>query len=149
MNREAAEVRKMRDSYQESLNSLEVDLRQLVAEIETLEEIRDRYVHVPGNAGEAKSPSWRNLNRQQATLRALTELGTPSRIPQIVEYLKSVGRFDDSVNLISAALSAMKRKGQVESHSRGLWQLAGTYNHPTALMTVVNAATYGDPRESG
>jgi len=90
MTAEVAEMRKMRDVYRERLESIEVDLHQLMTEVEVLEEVRDRYMSdLPGDGHDAKTPSWRNLNRQEATLRALTEPGRPltdprnRRVPEI------------------------------------------------------------------
>jgi hypothetical protein len=84
--------------------------------------------------GEADLEEWRGFRRQAAVLRALQDLGRPAHLKKIQEFLRSKGRNDDHVDLISAALSALRSKGEAEPLGGGVWVLAGNHDVPHGLQ---------------
>jgi|ERR1700728_3196508 len=84
---------------------------------------------------------WLHLNRQEAVISALRDLGHPAHINEIEGLLKSKGR-NDTYALVSAALSALRSKGIVEpAAERGVWKLAppGTVAHGPDLVDQMTA----------
>jgi len=125
---DAGELDERRTELASELEGLETEQAELLGQIQVLEAVAERYgISVGGRTDEAPlSVIWIPLNRQEAALRALHEIGEPAHLREIVEFLFSKGRRDDTMNLISAALSTLRRKGRVVPVGAGVWRLAST-----------------------
>jgi hypothetical protein len=126
------------------LEGLEAEQAELLSQVQVLEAVAERYgISVGGGTDEApRSVVWIPLNRQEAALRALNEIGEPAHLREIVEFLFSKGRRDDTLNLISAALSTLRRKGRVVPVGAGVWRL-------TTTAMVPMSSTVHDLGETG
>lgn len=109
-------------------NELSAQLEQVTREqaeaseqYATLQRILERFGETPAPA--EVPPFWIGLRRQEAVFQAMREIGEPAHLKKIVDYLRGTGRPDDSVELVSAALSTLRSKGQVEPKGRGVWAI--------------------------
>jgi hypothetical protein len=98
--------------------------------------IREDEVEMPA-AEEIRPNAWLGYKRQAAVESALIELNRPVHLRDIVEFLRSKGRTDDTVDLVSAALSALRHKGLAEPRGSGVWVRAGTDDTPTGLRQIL------------
>jgi hypothetical protein len=137
------------DRLRMRLTEVEATHKRAVEDLKTLEDIASRY-----GGGEAVVPvpapppsPWATLNRQEAILRAMREIRRPARLPEIAQHLAVNGRGNDTIQLVSAAMGALKGKNLVESHRRGVWQLTGTHNLPQDLTPVFGVEANAAPEE--
>jgi hypothetical protein len=136
---------------QTTVLSAEKELADATLELTVLDQIVGRYgmtaqVDAPEPAVEP-SP-WLHLNRQEAVYKVLSEAARPLTNGEIIEALRGHGRTSDTLPLAGAAMAALKRKGLVESHTRGVWQIAGTSDTPADLMPMFGLQVDADREES-
>ncbi len=101
-------------------------LADLVRERSALETMAEREgvkaPPVPGTVCQEGS-SWTELSRVQAVQQALAEASGPLHLVEIEAVLRSRGRSNDDVALISATLAYLKRRrGSVTSVGGGRWE---------------------------
>jgi sarcosine oxidase gamma subunit len=73
-----------------------------------------------GHATPAKSNGWEAMSRPEAVLRLLQQHDSPMSPAEITRQLAEVGRPDDP-RFVSAALSALRARRQVERVGPGEW----------------------------
>lgn len=121
--------------------SLVAALREVMATFGTPEQ--QAKAAAPPLAQETETAEWSALSRTDATLRALADADHPVGPTEIVDILRSHGRSDDTIHLISAALSYLKRRGKAGTIGHGQWvpheKLPGT-STKTTTQTILDAA---------
>jgi hypothetical protein len=139
-----AKLEAQRKALRDELAGTEQELNQARRELVVLEGLAERYGFGLQAVDAVPDNGWSELNRQEASLRAMREIGGPVSLQQIVGHLRGTGRKDDTVALISAALASLKTKGMVESVRRGVWQIATKHetviNIPASLMPKFNVS---------
>jgi hypothetical protein len=99
----------------------------------------------------AQEPRWAVLNNMDAAVAALTEIGHPASTREIYEELRVAGR-PEGFEQVRAALGYLKRKGKIDTPSRGLWQppamIESTAEAPAAVMAPQDAARENTPTGS-
>ena len=126
-----------RNEYQSRITMVDDQLSIVKTQLDALEEVAERF----GVISSDPSAQWLQMNRQDATLEALRELGAPSHLSVIVDRLVGHGR-DDTKDSTSAALSVLKNKNMVISQGQGIWALP---EHITTVTVVTPAPTVGAP----
>jgi hypothetical protein len=113
-----------------SLNQQILTMRRLLADLvrerSALEAMAEREgVKAPPASGPVcpEGPAWTELSRVQAVQQALVEASGPLHLVEIEAVLRSRGRSNDDVALISATLAYLKRRrGSVASVGGGRWE---------------------------
>jgi hypothetical protein len=124
--REALDERvRKRAEMRKRLDRAERELLRARRELMVLEGMAERYGfgENPDDAAPPATSDWVHMNRQEAALRGLKDLGRPASLKEIQGQLRSVGRDDDELPLISAALAALRKKGEVQPRDRGVWEI--------------------------
>lgn len=107
------------------LAEVEAELADVRSDVAALEALGAKYGFAePDEPDEDMGGGWLQLNRQEAVLRALRDLGRPASLREVFDHLRLAGREGDELPLISAALSALREKGSVQMVKRGVWQVA-------------------------
>src|ERR1700728_1293739 len=71
---------------------------------------------------------WRSLSRTDAVLRALSEADTKSmHRKQLTEKLIALGRKDDTIEAVSAALAYLARNDRVTALGQGWWRIGASH----------------------
>jgi hypothetical protein len=120
------------EANQQARRAMVNEFQQLVAQtkrlemmISVLKEAVQLYGTDEGRAALAEvldsENDWSKLNRADAVFKALASVRTPCGPSEIVQILRAHGRTDDTVNLVSAALSYLKSRYRVRSEERGKW----------------------------
>jgi hypothetical protein len=113
------------------LKEIEEQHKTLVNIIRRLDhEAEKEQQHGPPAPGhEEMALLWQGMTRLEAVHRVLLESGRVLRLSEIVTELRRRERSEDTVNLVSAALSDLKERELVYSPERGMW--AATVDAPS------------------
>ncbi len=110
----------------ETVTRLLVDLNREKCALEAMAH-RSSVEPSDGLASMVKPAGWAQLSRVRAVQRVLDEAPGPLHLAEIEAVLRSHGRFNDDVALISATLAYLKRRrGTVASVGGGRWEARRT-----------------------
>ena len=130
------------EAWLSTLNQQVTSVKRLLSDLNreraTLEQMARRSgVDAPtGPARPSRTPNWIEMPRVQAVQQVLDEATGPLHLQEIEAALRSHGRGNDDVALISATLAYLKRRrGSVTSMGAGCWVSAsvGTRVPPAAV----------------
>jgi len=147
LERDIDTYKRERDELRARTRDLEVKILELEDSRRALQILAEQYSDAVIKAQIAhredeQASTWRRLSKIDAVQRALREAGdmTPT---ELLGYLTSMGRPEDTAANISAALSYLKRKkGTVQRVGAARWRYA---DHPTPGIAGQTALTLDEP----
>jgi hypothetical protein len=104
------------------MDAVDRDDAALTVQLKAIEEVAQRFdLRIDDNESDLR---WLGFKRQEAVFQALREINGAAHLQEILDLLRAKGRTDDNVDLISAALSSLRSKDQVEpTGQRGIWRI--------------------------
>lgn len=88
----------------------------------------------PEAADQITDEDWSALGRTVAVFDAVVDIDRPVGPSEIVRFLQTKGRTDDTIHLVSAALAYLQRQKKVMSLGRGRWVRAEGRGIPSASV---------------
>jgi hypothetical protein len=143
LRREADELSLHRNELAHNLSVVDRQLADVAANLRSLQDVAVHFGLIPEPKAEIRPRDWLGYKRQQAVKAALVEINRPVHLRDIVKFLTAKGRSDDTVDLVSAALSALRNKGVAEPRGSGVWALVGTNDTPPGLQEIFGQSEVG------